>query len=543
METLKILVKSQLIAKIEDRQTKMEQKLREYYERKDIHVNLIEKYKIDFINRNKSLKDEFQRSKKKFKKAQDIQSKHRQMIEKEVMKLLSDRQHSTLSDEQLKLDFQQMWKKVTANVSGLKELNISEKVLKQLRIHFSNRNANEELQNITDLKDIGKKPFTVKTEHNKVGLKGLAFWQKEALQRELQSFADTAIESCTRSVCGIAKTDADYHDSFTRNLLENLDLSLKGKSFQLKFEIDLKLHICGIASREFLQMHKDFLLARDPKIQLEKYMPQYMLDFVDVYKKRDDCQRKADAFVRRCVKPAVEEYISRHLGTNIVDKVLAGRHSAEYSSRNFFQYNSQKELLQKEDFQSFVKFICNYEIYVKDLIFQDILQEMSENKTWFELKKKNLKVIVNKIKDATEKASKGRDGVLLPDNKESITELIKNMRTFLTKDILISEEAEKSTLFQIQSTCHPFKESLVKSLSEMDEQLQEEFSKSKDIAETVNKLPTKPQDELFDRVFGCGQQCPFCKVPCEAGGKDHEHVASVHRPQGLGRYSMKTLRS
>ncbi|KAF3832275.1 hypothetical protein F7725_025940 [Dissostichus mawsoni] len=239
---------------------------------------------------------------------------------------------------------------------------------------------------------------------------------------------------------------------------------------------------------------------------------------------------------RRCVKPAVEEYISRHLGTNIVDKVLAGRHSAEYSSRNFFQYNSQKELLQKEDFQSFVKFICNYEIYVKDLIFQDILQEMSENKTWFELKKKNLKVIVNKIKDATEKASKGRDGVLLPDNKESITELIKNMRTFLTKDILISEEAEKSTLFQIQSTCHPFKESLVKSLSEMDEQLQEEFSKSKDIAETVNKLPTKPQDELFDRVFGCGQQCPFCKVPCEAGGKDHEHVASVHRPQGLGRY-------
>ncbi|XP_034074462.1 up-regulator of cell proliferation-like isoform X2 [Gymnodraco acuticeps] len=551
VETLKILVaskKSQLLQKIEE-QKEMENKLDDYYKRKDIHVSLIEKYKIDFINRIRSLKDEFQHSvnnaldfalheKKSSKEAQDIQSKHREMIEKEVMKLLSDREHRRLSDEQLKRDFQQMWTKVTANVSGLKELNISDKILEQLRIHFSNRNFNEELQNITDLKDIGKNQLMIKSEHVKVGWKGMAVWQKEEKKRELQSFADTAIESCRRSVRGIAKTDADYHDSFTKDLLEKVDESLTGNTFQPKFEIDLKLHICGIASREFLQMHKHFLSARDPRIQLEKYRPQYLLDFIDLYKKRDDCQRKADDFVRLCIKPAVEEYISRHLGTNIVDQVLAGRHSAEYSSRNFLQYNIQKELLQKEDFQSFVKFICKYEIYVKDLIFQHILQEMSEDKALCKLKSENLKVIVNKITDATERASKGEDGVLLPDNKESITELIKNMRTFLTKDVSLSEEAQKTALFQIQSTCHPFKESLVKSLSKMNEQLQEEFSTSEDITETVNKLPTKPEDELFNRVCGCGQQCPFCKVPCEAGGKKHKkHHAAVHRPQGLGRYS------
>ncbi|XP_034004759.1 up-regulator of cell proliferation-like [Trematomus bernacchii] len=539
--------KTQLIAKIEGGRKEMDEKLDEYYKRKDIHVNLIEKYKIDFINRIRGLKEEFQHSvnnaldcaleeKKSSKEAQDIQSKHREMIEKEVMKLLSDREHRTLSDEQLKRDFQQMWTKVTANVSGLKELNISEKVLKQLRIHFSNRNFNEELQNITDLKDIVKGPFEVKSEHVKVGWKGLAVWQKEALHKDLQSFADTAIESCKLFVLGKAKTDTDYHDTFTKDLLEKVDDSLKGNLFQPKFEIDLKLHICGIASREFLQMHRHLLSRRDPRIQLDNYKPQYLLDFIDLYKKKDHCQRKANAFVRLCIKPAVEEYISRHLGTNIVDEVLAGRHSAEYSSRNIFQYNIQEELLQKEDFQSFVKFICKYEMYVKDLIFQHILQEMSEDKALCKLKSQNLQVIVKKMTDATERASKGWDGVLLPDNNESITKLIKNMRRHLTKDISISEEAEKTTLFQIQSTCHPFKESLVKSLSEMNEQLQEEFSKSEDITETVNKLPTKPQDELFNRVFGCGHQCPFCKVPCEAGGKRHiKHHAAVHRPQGLGK--------
>ncbi|KAK1891736.1 Interferon-induced very large GTPase 1 [Dissostichus eleginoides] len=550
--------KSQLLAKIEGGQKEMDEKLDDYYKRKDIHVNLVEKYKMDFINRIRSLKVEFQHSvnnaldcaleeKKSLKEAQDIQSKQREMIEKEVMKLLSDRkqcieQQLELSEEELKRDFEEMWKKVTANVSGLKELNISEKVLQQLRTHFSNRNFNEELENITDLKDIVKGPFKVKTEHVQ-GLKYYAnvllakIWKKKGIKRELQSNVDYLIECCTRSVSDIAKTDADYHDSLTKDILEKVDESLTSWTFNPKFEIDLKLHICSISSREFLQMHRHFLSARDPRIQLEKYKPQYLLDFIDLYKKRDHCQRKADDFVRLCIKPAVEEYISRHLGTNIVDEVLAGGNSAEYSSRNFFQYNIQKELLQKEDFQSFVKFIRKYEMYVKDLIFQHILEEMSKDKALCKLKSQNLQVIVKKITDATERASKGEDGVLLPDNNESITELIKNMRTFLTEDISISEEAEKTALFQIQSTCHPFKESLIKSLSEMDEQLQEEFSKSENIAETVNKLPTKPQDELFDRVFGCGQQCPFCKVPCEAGGKKHKnHHAAVHRPQGLGRY-------
>ncbi|KAM8761951.1 interferon-induced very large GTPase 1-like [Acanthopagrus schlegelii] len=109
------------------------------------------------------------------------------------------------------------------------------------------------------------------------------------------------------------------------------------------------------------------------------------------------------------------------------------------------------------------------------------------------------------------------------------------MRKNLSKDILISEEAEKTTLFQIQSTCHPFTKSLIESLSDLNEQLQEEFSSSEDITKTLNKLPLKPQDELFKRVFGCGLQCPFCKVPCEDTRKEHKkHHAAVHRPQGLG---------
>ncbi|XP_062292666.1 up-regulator of cell proliferation-like [Scomber scombrus] len=544
------LKKSEVSKEIVSEDRKMKEKLTNYYKKKDQNVNMIEKYKTDFLKNIGSLANEIRYSannkldcvlelKISSKKAQDIQRRYRGRIEEKVMKLLSDCKGSTLSDEQLTDEFEKMWTEATKNVSGLKERDIAACVLEQLRKNFSNQNVNEELQNIKDLKEFGKNPFKSTRDHLDSFLNKVKSWFTGL--GDLQNFADTVIESCTRFVLDKANSNTDYQDSFTRDLLEKIDeyllQSYKHHNTNAKFEIDLKLHICGIASREFLKMHQKYLSDKDPKIQLKKKKSQYLIDFLDLYKDRDHCQHKADDFVRCCIKPAVEEFINRSLGIDIVDEILTGCHSAEYSSRSFFQYNIQEELLENDDFNSFVKYICNYEIYVKDWILQQIHKQMSNEKTLCKLKKKYLKVIVDKITAALEQATKGPDGVQLPDNSESITESISNMRKYLIKDISISEEDEKTTLFQIQSTCHPFINSLNMSIEDMKEQLQEEFSKSENITETLNKLPIKPQDELFKRVFGCGQQCPFCKVPCEAGGKGHDkHHAAVHRPQGLGRY-------
>ncbi|XP_067451228.1 interferon-induced very large GTPase 1-like isoform X3 [Thunnus thynnus] len=543
--------KSQMSEKIATEERKMKEKLTNYYKKKDQNVNLIEKYKTDFFKSISSVAEEIKHSvnnkldcalelKISSKKVQDIQKKYRGGVENEVMKLLSACKNSDkLSDEQLTRKFEKMWTEATKNVSGLKERDIAACVLNQLSRSFSNQNVDEGLQNIKDLKEIGKDRFKTRREHTDSLMKKARylFWGLG----ELQKFADSVIESCTRFVFDKAKTNTDYQDSFTRDLLEKideyLDQSYKHHKTNMQFVFDLKLHMCGIASREFLKMHQKFLSDNDPQIQLQKYKTQYLADFLDLYKQRDDCQRKAKGYVKDCIKPAVEESINRSLGINIVDEILTGCHSAEFSSRSFFQYNIQEELLQKDDFASFVKYICNYEIYVKDWIFQQIQQRMSKNKTLCKLKQKNLKVIVDKITAALEQATKGPGGVQLPDNNESITELISNMRKYLIKDISISEEDEKTTLFQIKSTCHQFINSLKMSIGDLKEQLQKEFSKSENVTETLNKLPIKPQDELFKRMFGCGKQCPFCKVPCEAGGKEHkQHHAAVHRPKGLGRY-------
>ncbi|XP_041760059.1 up-regulator of cell proliferation [Coregonus clupeaformis] len=170
------------------------------------------------------------------------------------------------------------------------------------------------------------------------------------------------------------------------------------------------------------------------------------------------------------------------------------------------------ELLEKDDFQTFVKYFQTYEIYVKDLICQHIKECFSAELSFVMLKNKRLKEIIQKIKEAIEKASQP-----LPNDTTSVTEFLKNLCKYLVKDISISMDAVDGVLFQITTTCDPFTTSLQESLSDLKQQMEDEFSKSTDVIESLYTLPIKPLDELFKRVSGCAKQCPFCKMQCDAG--------------------------
>ena len=502
---------------IETQERKIKEKLNNYCRKKEKQVHLIEAFikevfeSINILAKEikLSVNNKFDSWLKCRQQGQENESKRQIAVEHRVMSLLKDHKHGTLSEEQLTKNFDELW-------TGF---------------------VKQDVQDIGSLQKTGNVYFEVKGDNQLDGGKDKT--------TELQNLAESIIESCTQCVLVRAKTNTDADDGLTTELLEKVDKSLHESCKHLpnKFEFDLKLHICGIVSREFFKMKENFLLDMDPKQQLEKKKTEYLSDFLDLYKQRDHSLHEATNYVQSCIKPAVKQFIRGSLGVNIVDDILTGCHSAEYSPRTIFQYNIQKELLEQEDFQSFVRYFSNYEIYVKDWIFQHILQKMSVDKTLCKLKNNNLQVIDKKISEAIDRAAIGEDGVLLPDNKESITKLISNMRKHLIKDIAVSVEAEKTTLFQLQSSCHSFIKCLKISMKELKDQLEEEFSNSDDVTETLNKLPIKPQDELFKRVFGCGRQCPFCKAPCEAGGTEHkQHHAAIHRPQGFGSVKCKSSR-
>ncbi|KAK3538129.1 hypothetical protein QTP70_031331 [Hemibagrus guttatus] len=439
-----------------------------------------------------------------------------------------------VTDEDLKADFERMWTQEMGNIPGLTEKDVPCDVLMNFRSSFEHRNVTQYLQTMGKLTQYGKKQFKAKKEHVKLGkLKGLIYAHR-SVKHDLQNTADNVISSCFKMTEQFAQSKGDYQTAFTKDLLDEINEHLKkaGTNYDTKFEFDLKLHICGIASRKFTEMHRKYLAEQDPLKHLKKFKSQYLSDFIDLYRKRDQCHRKAREFTQVCLNPAVTEYIDQSIGPDIVDAVLK-KHPTEYSSRVLFQYTIQKELLEKSNFEDFNRYILQYNDYVKEWIYNRIVKCFSKDISLQNIKMKKLDSIMQKIMKAMEASKVDGNGSPLPNNERGAKTLIQNFCKSMNCDISISMKKVKQVLFQNTADCASFTKSLYECIEEMKIQLKDEISNS-DIKETLNNVSVKPQSMLFKRVFGCGKKCPFCKTPCEAEGTDHQqHHAAVHRPKGL----------
>ncbi|XP_036423959.1 up-regulator of cell proliferation-like [Colossoma macropomum] len=540
---------------IATQEKEMKDKLKKYYKRKDQHVGLVERYKHDFIKNINSLQTEMQNTVKNkldvglqlkidMTKVKDLRRKQAAMIEDQVLQLLKNckGRKDELSDEDLKTDFESMWKTTIVNISGLEERDIPSEIMKELHSSLYHRKLTEHMENVKDLTEYGLDKFKVKAKKHFSSPEKNVFSRRN-LKQNIQNIADTAIQNCSRMIEESAKSKSDYQNFLIKDLIGKIDEYIKSVNSKtnITFEVDLKLYICGIASRKFLGMHRRFLAEKDPLKHLEASKGQYLSDFIDLYRRKDQCQRKAQDFIQLCLKPAVTEHINQSIGTDIVDEILNSKYSTEYGSRSYFQYNILNELLEKEEFKEFVRYIRNYEIYVKDWIHEHNVQCFSKDLSLRKLKTKKLDLIVEKIDEAVKASQFGDDGCPLPNDTESTAVLIQNLCKALSKVISIPMDTVDRVLFQNTSLCTPFTKNLLECLNDLKRQLEEEIANSSDITETLNSVSVKPQNELFERVFGCGKQCPFCKAPCEAGGKDHrQHHAAVHRPQGLGGYRSVT---
>ncbi|KAK2843796.1 hypothetical protein Q7C36_012011 [Tachysurus vachellii] len=171
----------------------MTKKLKDYYKTKDRSVHLVEKYKTDFIKSIKSLETEMKNEvnkrldlaiemKKNTAKLEEIHSKQAAMVESQVLQLLQKykARNDEESDEDLKADFERMWRREIANFTGLKERDVPADVLKQLRASLGNRQVNEDLQNVTNLTHYGQDVFKVR--------------ERDQCQKKVQNFTQLCLK-------------------------------------------------------------------------------------------------------------------------------------------------------------------------------------------------------------------------------------------------------------------------------------------------------------------------------------------------------------
>ncbi|XP_072232272.1 up-regulator of cell proliferation-like [Leuresthes tenuis] len=532
-------LKSEAVTVLCQGEKKILDNLKEYFKQTEGHVYLVEGYREEFSNSAKSLRRELERSisnqltaaadiRRGMTELDQIKENHTKEIEKAVCALIEEcRQKKVqMTDRELDKEFEKMWSQTLKklSVSKQKATDVFTSVSHCLRANLSHKGSHAcELMSKTNLRDCGLKPFKYTAE--RLWEKFVGFFSLKDLVKARQSLADSIIAACKNSVDEKLKRQTNYHDTYSQEILHIIDERLqtdRNVGTDIEFEVSLKQHICGSAAREFQKMHEEFLHVNDPHTCLNQNKDKFQEDFKDLFNERDQCQKKAEEFTNKCLKPAVEEFVNRSLGLDIIDEMLTKQ---QFSTRMSFQYSILLDLLSKDDFIMYLKYIKSYEDYVKTWILEKTKEHFSRVSTC-KFEDQHLKSINNSINDAINNSKEQMQG--------NLTAFVEEICKELDDKLAISKGDLDAFMALNNADQEQFAHWLKISVTDMEEALKEKF-KNTTFETKLKHLPK--ENELFNRVIGCGKQCPFCKVPCEAGGKGHtEHFASLHRPQGLGTY-------
>ncbi|XP_078508728.1 interferon-induced very large GTPase 1-like isoform X2 [Lissotriton helveticus] len=525
--------------------------VQKYFDSGVQNLHLIEKYREDFIMSAKSLKKQLERylftkideaihMKKSKDKIEILLAKYVKEIELKVVVLLEDcrKRNCQLNEEELEKEFGNMWEQTISalQLNRVKRCQISKEIYRHLMQDLSRLGSfiNQRLQNAQSLWNDGEISFCIKNEHFDLPwlcIRGLKERFTHECSRSTNDLAKALINRCLSYVDCKASSKVDYDVTYCRELLNMISDTLQSDDFRrlpttIHFEVDLKLYILERASHTFQKMHEDFIEENDPRCCLEKFKPQYFSMFKDLYLRKDECQKRANDFCVQCLKPALDDYIEKRLGLEVVEDILHHGKSIHFGSRTFFQFALLEKLLEKKSFKTYKEYIGNYEEFVKGYIFKHVLDHYRPTESLQTLETNILSTITKKVKNVIQ-AVRGKQC-------KTIAQFLDEFCRILQNDLIISKNRMDVILFQNNASSDQFSDDIQFFLTELEQRVLKERKES-DIEAKLSRLPLKPQDELFKKVFGCGKQCPFCKAPCEAGGKEHrEHFASVHRPQGLG---------
>ncbi|XP_032439894.1 up-regulator of cell proliferation-like [Xiphophorus hellerii] len=413
-------LKSEAFTELTKWETKILDNLKKYFEQPEGHVYLIEGYREDFSNSIKSLRRQTERSvfnqitttadiKEGLKELDKIRATYTEKIEKAVCDLIDKcrKKKVKMTDRELDENFDKMWTETleTLAFSEQQTSNIFTSVSHQLQTNLSPKGSHAcELLSKKNLKDCGLEPFTYKPKgrREKIKHKLTGWWNSTDPIKARQETADSIISSCNDCISDKIKRKTNYHDTYIQEILHIIDEKLSNAKVDtdIEFEVSLKQHICGSAAREFQKMHEDFIQENDPYKCLQKNKNKFCTGFKDVFYKRDQCQKKAEEFTNQCLKPAVEDFIYRSLGLNIIDEMLTGE---EFSTRMSFQYSVLMDLVSRNDFERYLYYICSYEDYLKSQISDRIKKHFSDGSILGEIEDRHLESSISSINGAIKK--------------------------------------------------------------------------------------------------------------------------------------------
>ncbi|XP_050931698.1 interferon-induced very large GTPase 1 [Lates calcarifer] len=304
MKELVMCLKSEASTELAKWETKLLENLTQHLEQKEGHVYLVEAYKEEFANSAKSLRREMESSvfhqltaaaaeiKQGMTELDKIKENHTKEIDKAVCALIDKcrKKNVQMRDEELDNEFDKMWNETLKELSSFKQkpTDVFTSVSHCLRKNLSHKGSHAcELVLQKKLQDYGLVPFKYTVEGlRKIKCIVTDVFYSEDHEMTVQKLADSIIANCTQFVIEKVERKNNYSDTYIQEILHMIDEKLENNrnlKTDIKFEVSLKQHICGVAARYFQKMHEDFLHVNDPYRCLNQNKENFRTDFKDVF--------------------------------------------------------------------------------------------------------------------------------------------------------------------------------------------------------------------------------------------------------------------
>ncbi|XP_071768239.2 interferon-induced very large GTPase 1 [Centroberyx gerrardi] len=444
-------------------------------------------------------------------------------------------------DIQLEEEFEGVWSNALSNFDfrPSETDDITARVTEILRENLNSRGLEKHMKKLEDIGQARTSDFKVYDEHfgYRSRLKHMFDDNNRQQRLEAHRVACNIIEEYNQFAADKSSLPADFSDSYITELLENVEKALSAQPMEIRsaFEVDLKVYLCSFACQDFQKLHDRYAKDRELLTFINGTKNRHLAEFIYHFRKRDQCQRVAQAFTSMVFKSTALDYIYRPLGRHIMEDMVSQGNAQQYMSPRAFNQSLLEELMEEDSFESFLEYLLSYDRFRLKKIQERVVAHLSESAILDEWRQQRLGEIVGKMAAAVSQTAEGVSGVL-SDTKLLLEKVCLSLEK--DGDVDVTKASLDGPLFSITTEWDRFVTCLLEALAEMRLSLAQEFSQNVDITQLLQALPIKPQDCLLNRVRGCEKQCPFCRAPCEVGVMEHEvHRTLLHRPKGMLSYT------
>ncbi|CAL4245884.1 unnamed protein product, partial [Meganyctiphanes norvegica] len=340
------------------------------------------------------------------------------------------------------------------------------------------------------------------------------------------------------------KKNNDYEKNFVYEIqnkvsdqIHQFNKDKKGYKLLKTYNIKLIVHIFRNVIPIFINMHAEYRIKNDPKHILEEDLrPRLQKYFVGTVKNFKQDETAAD-ILSTSLEKSVLKSLKRKLPQKIANKV---RDSDDLHHRYHTKANLYAKILEDlgtgKQFGKYINFIKDYKGSVRTwlkLYVSEYCKNDNGNNNLAEIATGVLEDIVSTLKDSV--PFKDVNSTVKPKGI-SYEKWLEKYHCNIKRAIPLKENIFKLLdKEQINEICF-FEEKVLEGLDNIKINLEKLFP---DL--DIDQLDEKPYMLLGKTLFGCTEQCPFCKSICTLNEPNHEgsHINPFHQPQGIGGYKDK----